>query len=997
MKPKFKKWRIILRYIFLGLYIFCIGLIIYESTVVGSESASKSDEVATPFINKENDEYDNSHVVEITDFDVSLSSDSSRFYVGDVITYAVSFLPEDTSYKGYDIEYDNTYIKVNSIDNKIEFLKDISSTTITFKSTRNESLSKSFTLTILPIDVSEISITNKPTSFFNEGDTYQLTYKILPSNATYKDVSFSSSDESVCKVSDSGLITCLKPGNASISIYCGDKSDSFDITINAKEVIVKEIESISIEDNSKTAYINDNVSFTLKVNPVESNYDVSKISFSNTYDLSISISDKTIKVNCSKIGEFKDITVSYLKDDGSILSTSFSLIVRDKKYLTKDDINTSKLVSSVSSSITNYTYIKADNTTSSKQSIASFKVSIPFNISSFKGYYLNNYKFEYDTSKLKLVSSSYSSATFKSTSSSYLSGSIYYYVDKGKDDKIEFTYSYSIVSEVVSMKIASVSIPKLGDSITLFNHYKYENILSDYKILLENNTTYNESGVDINILDNETLVKENDYLLIKDNSLITKKVSKDITLRVSSLVDTSIYKDIKISITDIPNKAYLVDENSNPLESNYLELDLDEIKYIDVKYEYNQSFNDNTSLSISQIYENPSNEASNLIDISYSYSVTRLTTNSAVVYQDINKIFKGIDQGEDEFEYTFDDSSLNIILKIKVNYIKVSLFEISFENVSSLKYNSPSKDFSKVGLKSRFQINCKINEDATNKKVHYTSSNQDVISISSSGLCQANKVGESIISVTLDDDSSKVITKEIQVLNTVSPFSIDGTNLEKDKFKLIQDGEIKVYEATLYYGYSYSFKISPVIDTSYTKLKFSYVDIEGNKTLSNIIRVDQSCHVNLLNIGETTLKITYGDNDLTLNKYSCYIKFNVIRNNKAVIKNIAYYVRKYFGHFGLFFVLGFLSCVVMVNLTYNIYERVGLASISTLIGIFVGLISELIQLYVPGRAGKLKDVAIDSFGYLASMGIYLIVVIILEIISRIKARKKKTRLDILNV
>lgn len=70
------------------------------------------------------------------------------------------------------------------------------------------------------------------------GETYQLKRKVAPSTATNKSVTYSSSKESVAKVSTSGVVTAVSKGTAIITVKTkdGNKTDTATITVNAATV-----------------------------------------------------------------------------------------------------------------------------------------------------------------------------------------------------------------------------------------------------------------------------------------------------------------------------------------------------------------------------------------------------------------------------------------------------------------------------------------------------------------------------------------------------------------------------------------------------------------------------------------------------------------------------------------------------------------------------------------------------------------------------------------
>lgn len=976
----------IFKYLFLLLYISGIILTIYESSVPGNESKTQSDAVADPFNSQANIEYDNERIIDVESFEVVLSGEKEEYVIGDEIAYSVSFVPENTSYKGYDIEYDSEYVNVDTLDSKIEFIKDTASTTIKFVSTRNESICKEFEFEVLPIEVESVKILNKPTNTFNVGDTYLIEYEVTPADATYKDVAFSSSSN-IASIDGDGLLTCKKDGEATIYCRCNGLEDSFDIKINPKEEILKEIESLSLDSDSKVVYLGNTATFTLNVYPLEANYIESNVSFSNTYNLNISISNKKIRIKASKTGEFKDIELIYKDDEDDVFSLKFSLIVKEKNTLSSSNIDESRLNTSINAKIVECTYISADGSAFTNEVISSFSLSIPFSIKASE-YNLQNYKYEYDDTKLQLVRASYNGATFKALDSSTLEGSIYYYVDKSDDDFIEFKYAYEIEEKTISKKIKAISLEKLGDGITLFKDCRYDGILNSTVTQLEDNTYLYDYSFDSYILeDGSSLLKENEYLKIDGETLVTKDVSSQQTIRIISKIDSSICQDISFAITDSPNSAYLIDANGEKIE-NDIDLNLNEIKYVDVKFGYNQKFSDGTSLWISSVYDDPLDEESSLSSLASSYSVNKLTDNDAIIYEPSNKIFKAINEGSEEFEFAFEDASLNINLAVNGIYNEVDLesFDIEIKEVSNPLYNEPLDDFSKVAIGTQFEMKCLFNENATNKKVHFISSDSSIVSVSSSGLCEAESVGKATIKCILDDNSEVYKEKEIDVCDTVSPFTIDPSNLNGEDFKLIgNEGNVSTYSSSLYLGYSSSFRISPVSLSTSKTISFEYLDDDGNVVDNPILSVDSSCNISLNDVGKIRLKVIYGD-ETTLSKFYCYIDIEVKRDNAKVIQDISYYVRKYFGHYGLFMVLALCSAGFIFFLTSDFFKRLKLSLISLLIGLSVAGLSELIQLFVDGRYGSLKDVGIDFGGYATGIAIFALLIMIIYLV---KKRKRK--------
>ena len=97
------------------------------------------------------------------------------------------------------------------------------------------------------VPVEEIKITNK-ISELDLYSTYQLTWQINPDNAVCKKVRFESSDESILKIDNNGLITTLKKGKVIIKIISlglTNKQDEFTL-----KVVTPGYFDISYETNS---------------------------------------------------------------------------------------------------------------------------------------------------------------------------------------------------------------------------------------------------------------------------------------------------------------------------------------------------------------------------------------------------------------------------------------------------------------------------------------------------------------------------------------------------------------------------------------------------------------------------------------------------------------------------------------------------------------------------------------------------------------------------
>lgn len=293
-------------------------------------------------------------------------------------------------------------------------------------------------------------------------------------------------------------------------------------------------------------------------------------------------------------------------------------------------------------------------------------------------------------------------------------------------------------------------------------------------------------------------------------------------------------------------------------------------------------------------------------------------------------------------------------------------------------------DFSKIALGSEFDIDVSMNNNASIKDVSFTSSDSSVISISQNGVGKAKKVGKSTITVTPISNPSLKKTKQIQVVDTVSPFTINSKVFKAETFNSIDDG--KRYEAKLFYGKNYKIGITTKEKVSCKNLSFECMDSSGNKT-NNIVSVDKFGNISLLDIGKTTLKVTLGSDD-TLVKYSVYIDLTIDRDISVMFSSLAKKLRKLVGHYLLFAVFAFLSVVFIFLATNKIKTMLIGLGISSVLGFCVAGFSELAQFYTPNRSAQWRDVGIDFGGYMTTIAIFLICVGIWKLIKYLARRRK---------
>lgn len=145
------------------------------------------------------------------------------------------------------------------------------------------------------------------------GKTLKVTCSVLPIEATYPDVVWSSSNEAAASVDGQGLITAKAPGKATITVTTkdGNKTSSLDINV------IVPANSITLDKSSFTLYINDTSTLKAAVSPANA---TDKTLIWKSSNEAVAKVDSNGKVTAIANGT-ADITVSVLNSNVTAKST----------------------------------------------------------------------------------------------------------------------------------------------------------------------------------------------------------------------------------------------------------------------------------------------------------------------------------------------------------------------------------------------------------------------------------------------------------------------------------------------------------------------------------------------------------------------------------------------------------------------------------------------------------------------------------------------------
>ena len=154
--------------------------------------------------------------VEPTEIKLAVSNPNQRIEVGTPISLNVLWQPENTTIKELTWTSSNRkVIKVDSTGN----LESVGVGTAELTAKHKSGLSASITITVEPTLVTKVEIltTRDIPRELHIGSKFTITTSVSPENATDKTLSYSSSNESIAKVTNNGVVTATGVGTATIT------------------------------------------------------------------------------------------------------------------------------------------------------------------------------------------------------------------------------------------------------------------------------------------------------------------------------------------------------------------------------------------------------------------------------------------------------------------------------------------------------------------------------------------------------------------------------------------------------------------------------------------------------------------------------------------------------------------------------------------------------------------------------------------------------------
>ena len=171
---------------------------------------------------------------------IKLGNTSYSMNINKTITVVSTVLPNNATNKT--LEWSSSNGEVATVDElgKVHSLTP-GQTTIKAMATDGSGIFAEALVTVNAIEVTSIALT-KQTLNVHEGEKFYIGYSIYPSNASYKQIEYTISDETVLKVDDNGQFTAIGPGYSTVKLQTTNPEVNATCVVNVKDLVVSGFE-----------------------------------------------------------------------------------------------------------------------------------------------------------------------------------------------------------------------------------------------------------------------------------------------------------------------------------------------------------------------------------------------------------------------------------------------------------------------------------------------------------------------------------------------------------------------------------------------------------------------------------------------------------------------------------------------------------------------------------------------------------------------------------
>ena len=166
--------------------------------------------------------------VEVTS--VTVSPESINMVIGDTERLTLTILPENASVKSGTWASSDEAVATVSQDGTVTAVAE--GTAVITVTAGSKSATCNVTVTEERIEIESIEISPAEVTLTQIGETAQLTAQVMPEDATYTEITWTTSDEGIVTVTEEGLLTAIAAGNATVTAAIGEVSATCAVTVS---------------------------------------------------------------------------------------------------------------------------------------------------------------------------------------------------------------------------------------------------------------------------------------------------------------------------------------------------------------------------------------------------------------------------------------------------------------------------------------------------------------------------------------------------------------------------------------------------------------------------------------------------------------------------------------------------------------------------------------------------------------------------------------------
>jgi len=262
---------------------------------------------------------------------VSLNKATTSIVAGSEETLAATVLPDNATNKNVTWSSSNNGIATIDSNGKVEAIS-AGEATITV-TTVNGGFTATCTVTVTPATTPVTSVSlNKGTTSLVVGADETLTAIVLPTEATNKNVTWTSSDTGAATVDSNGKVTAIGAGEATITVTTVDGGFTATCTVTVTPAI-KPVTSVSLNKGTTSLVVGADETLTATVLPTEATNKNVTWSSNNT---GVATVDSTGKVTAVSAGS---ATITVTTVDGGFTATCTVTVTPAIKPVTSVSLN----------------------------------------------------------------------------------------------------------------------------------------------------------------------------------------------------------------------------------------------------------------------------------------------------------------------------------------------------------------------------------------------------------------------------------------------------------------------------------------------------------------------------------------------------------------------------------------------------------------------------------------------------------------------------------